>query len=164
MARGFVVTALEVKVTEERLDDEGCDDGHPGFDKIDESSVGAELLQDVDWELALKVPGCSRLPIGKEDCPPAIVHGAIILWIPVLLSGTQSAFSRKVVGVRVDIDDGEPGMRIGWLLERVQRGMVAVGPGIDGLERRPAHLAEESACEEIAFACHTAGLLWLVAL
>ena len=59
VACGFVVTALDVKVTEERLEDEGYDDCNPGFEKIDESSVGAELLQDVDWKLALKVPSHS---------------------------------------------------------------------------------------------------------
>ena len=65
---------------------------------MDESGVGAELLQDVDWELALKAPGRARVSIEKEDRSPAIVHGAIILWVPVggrFLSGTQSSFCMR---------------------------------------------------------------------
>ena len=70
-ACGFVVTALDVEVTEERFEEEGCDDGNPGLEKIDEGSVGAELLQDVDWKLALKVPSHSRVAVGKDDPPPS---------------------------------------------------------------------------------------------
>ena len=96
-----VLAVFFTTAPEERLEDEGCDDGKPGFEKIDESGVGAEPPPDVDWELALKVPGRSRISIGKEDRSPAIVHGAIILWVPVrgLLSGTQFSFSREVVCV-----------------------------------------------------------------
>ena len=52
---GFVVAALDVEVTEERLKDERCDDGNPCLKKVDERCVGAELFQDVDRQLALEL-------------------------------------------------------------------------------------------------------------
>ena len=45
---GFVVTALDVEVTEERLKDERCDDGNPCLQKVEACGVEAELFQDVD--------------------------------------------------------------------------------------------------------------------
>ena len=104
VSRGFVVAALDVEVTEERLKDERCDDGNPCLKKGDECGVGAELFQDVDRQLALEVPRYLRAAVGKDDHSPTVIHGAIIMGNPfgrTFLSGTKSSFS----GVRVD--DGE---------------------------------------------------------
>ena len=42
----------------------------------------------------------------------------------------------------------------------IQRRMIAVGPRVNGFERCPAYLVKESTREEVALACHAAGLFW----
>ena len=43
----------------------------------------------------------------------------------------------------------------------LQRRMIAVGPRVNDFEQCPAYLAKQSTGEEVALACHAAGLLRL---
>ena len=52
----LVVAALDVEVAQEGLEDQGGQEGNPSFQQVDESGVGAKLLEQRCGEASLKEP------------------------------------------------------------------------------------------------------------
>ena len=170
----LIVAALDVEVAQQGLEDQGGQQCNPSLQQVDESGVGAELLEELCGEASLKEPCSMSLPQNKDDCAEAVVHAGIVLRLPSLGDGvarsealpidgvvgigvdyremSDSGFSGYLHGptMRYDVHQGVEGC-FGWLVER---GLVAVGPRIDGLEGGPADFAEQPASEKVTFTSH----------
>ena len=101
----LIVTALDVEVTQQGLEDQGGQQGNPRLQQVDERSVGAELLEDLFGEASLKEPCSIGFPRGEDDCSKAVVHGGIVLRLPSIGDGivwSEALLIGSVICIGVD--------------------------------------------------------------
>ena len=65
----LIVTALDVEVAQQGLEDQGGQQGHPRLQQVDECGVGAELKEDLFGEASLEEPCSIDLSWGKMTAP-----------------------------------------------------------------------------------------------
>ena len=173
----LIVAALDVEVAQQGLEDQGGQQGNPSLQQVDESGVGAKLLEECCGEAPLKEPCTMILPRCKDDRAEAVVHAGIVLRLPSLGDGVARSealpiggvvgigvydwetsdlgFSRNPHGptVRYDVHQGVEGC-FGRLVEC---GLVTMGPRVNGLEGGSADFAEQSTGKKIALTSHPSG-------
>ena len=65
----LAVAALNVEAAQDGFTDQGCYDGNPQFQAVDDGGVGAELSEDLQRQASLEVPGSGAVPWWEYDCP-----------------------------------------------------------------------------------------------
>ena len=177
----LVVTALDVEVAQERLKDQGGQEGNPSLQQIDERGVGAELFEYRRGEASLKEPCMVILPWCEDHCAKAIVYTGVVTGLPSLGDGVrrpEALYVCCVVGIGVY--DGEaPYLRFsenphglavrddvhqciqGRLGGFVEDSLATARSGIDGFQGCPADLAKQAACEEVALPSHSPSEVWV---
>ena len=173
----LIVAAMDVEVAQQGLEDQGGQQCNPSLQQVDESGVGAELLEEFCGEASLKEPCSMILPRCKDDRAEAVVHAAIVLRLPSLGDGVARSEALPIDGVvGIGVYDREmsdsgfsgnphgPTMRYdvhqsveGCFGRLVERGLVAMGPRINGLEGGPADFAEQPAGEKVTLTSHPSG-------